>query len=192
MHLFSPRALVMGAAAIGLALSYASSSRADLIHRYSFDDGTVNDSIGGANGTLVNNTLAAPPPTVSGGQLQFNNPAFTGTSTQRNYLSLPPSILPSNGKPRPLRNGLLSVDRDFLPRATRLPTTPMTRIRRGRPTANTLCTRSPRRSRRVLLAVRTPAARISRRRSMAFRLARKPTLTERLPISTRGRRRISR
>jgi hypothetical protein len=97
MHLFSPRALATGAAAISMALSFASNASADLIHRYSFDDGTANDSIGGANGVLVTNTVSAPGPAISGGQLQLNNPNFSGTSAQRNSLALPPSILPSSG-----------------------------------------------------------------------------------------------
>ena len=73
----------------------AFTARADLIHEYSFNDGTVNDSVGGANGTLVG-TLGGGP-TVSGGQLQLNNPNFSPTGSADNYLSLPASILPSSG-----------------------------------------------------------------------------------------------
>ncbi|HEX4053625.1 MAG TPA: PEP-CTERM sorting domain-containing protein [Tepidisphaeraceae bacterium] len=66
---------------------------ADLTHRYSFNDGTANDSVGSANGTLVNSA------TVSGGQLQLNNPEFSvgGDPDPNGYLSLPASILPSSG-----------------------------------------------------------------------------------------------
>jgi hypothetical protein len=68
----------------------ASTAQADLTHRYSF--GTdASDSVGGANGTLFNVA------TVSGGQLQLNNPPFSGPSTAGGYLSLPPSSLPSSG-----------------------------------------------------------------------------------------------
>ncbi len=73
----------------------AFTARADLIHEYSFNDGTVNDSVGGANGILTG-TLGGGP-TVSGGQLQLNNPNFSPTGSADNYLSLPASILPSSG-----------------------------------------------------------------------------------------------
>lgn len=69
----------------------AFTARAQLAHEYSFNDGTANDSVGGANGTLMN--IA----TVSGGQLQFNNPNFSPSSFAGGYLSLPVSILPSSG-----------------------------------------------------------------------------------------------
>jgi hypothetical protein len=64
----------------------------DLIHRYSFTT-DASDSVGGANGTLMN---AA---TVSGGQLQLNNPPFTGGKTPdtNGFLSLPASIMPTSG-----------------------------------------------------------------------------------------------
>lgn len=83
--------------ATAVALSAASAAPAELIHRYSFNDGTANDSVGSANGTLVANTLGNPVATVSGGQLNLNNPGFSGPSSQSNYLALPPSILPSSG-----------------------------------------------------------------------------------------------
>ncbi|MGH7994338.1 MAG: PEP-CTERM sorting domain-containing protein [Limisphaerales bacterium] len=69
--------------------------RAQLIHEYSFNDGTANDAIGGANGILVG-TIGGGP-TVSGGQLQLNNPNFSGPGSAQNYLSLSPGILPSSG-----------------------------------------------------------------------------------------------
>ena len=77
-----PAALFLG--------TFVSSSQAQLTHRYSFTT-NANDSVGSANGTLVNTA------TVSGGQLQLNNPNFSGPSTAGGYLSLPPSILPSSG-----------------------------------------------------------------------------------------------
>ena len=73
----------------------AFTARANLIHEYGFNDGTVNDSVGGANGTLVGTVGGGP--TVSGGQLQLNNPNFSGPSSAANYLSLPANILPSSG-----------------------------------------------------------------------------------------------
>jgi hypothetical protein len=77
-------------------LACNSLAHAQLIHRYSFTTDT-SDSVGGANGTLVNNTLGNPFATVSGGQLNLNNPGFSGPSSQSNYLSLPPSIVPASG-----------------------------------------------------------------------------------------------
>jgi len=59
---------------------------AQLTHRYSFNDGTANDSVGGANGTLMNGA------TVSGGQLQLiNNGSNNPTSGE--YVNLPSDIL---------------------------------------------------------------------------------------------------
>ena len=68
----------------------ASTAQAQLTHRYSFTT-DASDSVGGANGTLMN--IAS----VSGGQLQFNNPNFSPSSFAGGYLSLPASILPSSG-----------------------------------------------------------------------------------------------
>src|ERR1700693_800759 len=70
----------------------AAPAHADLTHRYSFTT-DASDSVGGANGTLVNSA------TVSGGQLQLNNPSFSasvsGQPDPHGYLSLPSTILPS-------------------------------------------------------------------------------------------------
>jgi hypothetical protein len=77
------------ASAVALA-ACALTAHAQLAHRYSFTT-DASDSVGSANGTLVN---AA---TVSGGQLQLNNPNFSGPSSSANYLSLPASIMPSSG-----------------------------------------------------------------------------------------------
>jgi hypothetical protein len=75
---------------VGLSAGWA---HADLTHRYSFNDGTANDSVGSANGILMNSA------TVSGGALQLNNPNFTAGKTPdtNGFLSLPGSILPSSG-----------------------------------------------------------------------------------------------
>jgi hypothetical protein len=51
---------------IAVMLLCASTSQAALIHRYSFDDGTANDSVGTFNGTLVNGAA------VSGGALHLD------------------------------------------------------------------------------------------------------------------------
>jgi hypothetical protein len=83
------KALLCAGAATLLSAG-ASSARAGLTHRYSFTT-NANDSVGSANGTLKNSA------TVSGNQLQLNNPNFSGPSTAGGYLSLPPTILPSSG-----------------------------------------------------------------------------------------------
>jgi hypothetical protein len=82
-------------ASVTALIACASNAHADLIHRYSFNDGTANDSVGSANGTLVGSTDGGP--TISGGQLQLNNPNFSGPGVSENYLSLPASILPNSG-----------------------------------------------------------------------------------------------
>jgi hypothetical protein len=56
-----------------------------MTHRYSFNDGTANDSIGSANGTLVGNA------TVSAGQLVLPNATAAAPATD--YLQLPPGIV---------------------------------------------------------------------------------------------------
>ncbi len=88
------RRMALGGSILLTSLFVVAPLRADLIHRYSFTT-DASDSVGSANGTLVN---AA---TVSGGQLQLNNPNFSGSTSGQpdphGYLSLPPSILPSSG-----------------------------------------------------------------------------------------------
>ena len=69
-------------------LATAGSARAGLTHRYSFDDGTANDSVGTAHGVVVN---GAP---VAGGRIDFN--ANTGQPAQSlstaQYVDLPNQI----------------------------------------------------------------------------------------------------
>src|ERR1051326_9021409 len=94
LRLTKPRTNLTLTAAI-IAVAYASTASAQLTHRYSFTS-DASDSVGGANGTL--HGVA----TVSGGQLQLNNPNFSNPGGPNpfpngGYLSLPPSILPSSG-----------------------------------------------------------------------------------------------
>ncbi len=56
-----------------------------MTHRYSFNDGTANDSVGSANGTLVGNAA------VASGQLVLPN--VTGAAPATDYLQLPPGIV---------------------------------------------------------------------------------------------------
>jgi alpha-L-arabinofuranosidase len=62
-----------------------------LVHRYSFKNGTANDSVGSANGTLVGHAV------ISGGQLVLPNTTSAAPATD--YLQLPAGILnnPLNG-----------------------------------------------------------------------------------------------
>ncbi len=70
-------ALAATAALGGMAVPAA---QATLIHQYTFNDGTANDSVGGANGTLVGGA------TITNGQLDLN-----GSNTQ--YVSLPAATI---------------------------------------------------------------------------------------------------
>jgi hypothetical protein len=59
---------------VQLSLPIRSSFASFLAHRYSFNDGTANDSTSGANGTLVGGA------TISGGMLNTNGTASNGVS----------------------------------------------------------------------------------------------------------------
>jgi hypothetical protein len=64
-------------------------SMADLTHRYSFNNGTANDSVGGANGVLMNGA------SVSGGQLVFDPTINNGNPNPLTgqFVRLPSNIL---------------------------------------------------------------------------------------------------
>jgi hypothetical protein len=69
--------------AVGLQTTVA---QAYMTHRYSFNNGTANDSLGGLNGTLVNGA------TVSGGNLVFNpliNDGLNSNIATGQYVFLP-------------------------------------------------------------------------------------------------------
>jgi len=70
-----------------LSPGLAGIARADITHRYSFNDGTVNDTVGGANGVLVNGA------SVSGGQLVLANDGVNTSPVTGQYASLPVNIL---------------------------------------------------------------------------------------------------
>jgi hypothetical protein len=76
----------------GLAVLWAGTAEAALKNRYSFNDGTVNDSVGGAHGTIVGTNGS-----VSGGQFVLinngegsENPGAAGA-----YLDLPNGLITS-------------------------------------------------------------------------------------------------
>ena len=79
-----------------LAMLFATSAKAALVNRYSFNDGTANDSVGGANGTVVGTNGS-----ISGGQLILAN--VTGGSqnpgTAGAYLDLPNGLISNAATP---------------------------------------------------------------------------------------------
>lgn len=72
-------------AAIGAITDHA---KAALTHRYSFNDGTANDSIGGANGTLVNPAFG----NISGGMLNLTNSGTSNDPLSNSYVDLPNNL----------------------------------------------------------------------------------------------------
>jgi hypothetical protein len=78
--------LSIGAAA---SLALAANSFADLTHRYSFNDGTANDSIGSAHASLLAGA------TVSGGKLQLASSGFQPHGGP--HANINPSVLPATG-----------------------------------------------------------------------------------------------
>ena len=70
--------LISAAAGVVAATLLTAAADAQLIHRYSFNDGTATDSVGGANGTLVGGA------TISGGALN--------TVADGGFLSLPANV----------------------------------------------------------------------------------------------------
>ena len=72
-----------------IGVSFSAAAQGALVHRYSFNDGTANDSVGTANGTTMNGA------TISGGQLVLNNNGLSGSSVQ--YVNLPANVLPTSG-----------------------------------------------------------------------------------------------
>ena len=86
-------------AALAAAALIAAPASATLVHKYTFNDNTANDSIGGAHGTVVDNTGIH---TYTGGaiNLSANNGAgsnqdFTLPTTVGAYVDLPNGILSS-------------------------------------------------------------------------------------------------
>src|SRR5689334_16732069 len=72
-----------------ISLSFSSGAFGALTHRYSFNDGSANDSVGHINGTLMNGA------TVSGGQLVFDPAVNNGSASPSTgqYVNLPSNIL---------------------------------------------------------------------------------------------------
>lgn len=78
-----------------LAIHSSRIAEAGLLHRYSFNDGTANDSISSANGVLFNGSAPGSAASVSNGQLVLDNPdnimdvPGAGNSPRGSYVSLP-------------------------------------------------------------------------------------------------------
>ena len=70
-----------------LIAGFALAAKADIAHRYSFNDGTANDSIGSVHGVLVNGA------SVSGGRLVLANNGVETNPSKGQYVSLPVNIL---------------------------------------------------------------------------------------------------
>ncbi|MBN1844129.1 MAG: lamin tail domain-containing protein, partial [Sedimentisphaerales bacterium] len=81
-------------AALATALWLATAAPAELTHRYSFN-GNLNDSIAGADGTLINHTALAH---YADGQLILgNNGSQNSNGTTGDYVDLPNGIISANG-----------------------------------------------------------------------------------------------
>jgi hypothetical protein len=75
--------------AVVVALGLPGICNADLVNRYSFNDGTARDSVGGADGVAVNG------PTFTGGQVVFSPSVNNGTNINPatgQYIDLPDTI----------------------------------------------------------------------------------------------------
>jgi hypothetical protein len=76
------------------AVSCAAGVHAAVVHRYSFNDGTANDSVGGANGAVVDN--GAPTAVFSGGVLDLSANTGQGSNSgisEDAYVNLPNGIV---------------------------------------------------------------------------------------------------
>jgi hypothetical protein len=70
-----------------LIVGFGLGGRAAITHRYSFNDGTVNDSIGNAHGVLANGA------SVIGGKLVLANDGVQTNASTGQYVSLPLNVL---------------------------------------------------------------------------------------------------
>src|SRR5262249_45380060 len=68
-----------------------SEARAELTHRYSFDDGTANDSAGKINGKLMGGAK------IADGALKLENEMRNRGDAALAYLSFPERIMPKSG-----------------------------------------------------------------------------------------------
>lgn len=73
---------------LAVAFSFAAQvpANAALTHRYSFNDGTADDSVGGAHGNAIHSPL------IAGGSVNFANNGFTDNPLTGQYIDLPNQI----------------------------------------------------------------------------------------------------
>jgi hypothetical protein len=71
---------------LGAALLLAPAAHGSLTHRYSFNDGTANDSVGGAHGVPIHS------PQVAGGSVNFANNGLSDNPLTGQYIDLPNQI----------------------------------------------------------------------------------------------------
>src|SRR5262245_9865999 len=83
-NISSHQRLILGLTCACLAWAWAPTASASLTHRYSFTT-DVTDSVGGANGTIVNNV------TISGGAASF--PGTSPSGPGADYIALPPGLI---------------------------------------------------------------------------------------------------
>lgn len=74
---------ISGLALASLSLGIASTASAGLTHRYSFNDGTANDSVGGAHGTPIHGVA------IANGIANFANDGFKPFAETGQYIDLP-------------------------------------------------------------------------------------------------------
>ena len=87
----SRRTLALGKCLLAIAIvAGASAVEAALVHQYTFNDGTANDSIGGANGTAI---------TANGGTVTFagGTATLSGGGAGDSYIDLPDGMASSAG-----------------------------------------------------------------------------------------------
>lgn len=81
---------------VAITFFFSNAATAGLTHRYSFNDGTANDSVGHANGALMNGA------TVGGGQLLFDPGINNGSNNPSTgqFVNLPSNILFTRSLPK--------------------------------------------------------------------------------------------
>jgi len=82
----APRTALRFFPVVSLVVLAAAPAGAALTHRYSFNDGTANDSVGNANGVAVNN------PQITGGRVNLANNGFISDWSFGQYIDLPNQI----------------------------------------------------------------------------------------------------
>ena len=98
---FAKLSLYIALASSAAMLPATAFAVANVLHRYTFNDGTVNDSVGTAHGTLFVPTNPAFAATYNAGRLDMrantgNGPAATITATNGSFVDLPDGLFTSS------------------------------------------------------------------------------------------------